>query len=162
MKKLIVAIMVLGSTVAVTNESKAQVNVSVNINSQPNWGPSGYDYAQFYYLPDLNCYYDIARAQFIYLNGRRWSYAANLPARFGNVDLYNMYKVVINRSNPFRYNRTHRAQYQQFRNNHSQPLLRDQRGRNDRPGGPNNPTHGRPQDNSRNKNNGGQQQGNRR
>jgi hypothetical protein len=35
----------------------AQVSVSVNIGSQPLWGPTGYDQAQYYYLPEYDAYF---------------------------------------------------------------------------------------------------------
>lgn len=39
----------------------AQIRISINANivSQPVWGPTGYDYARYYYLPDIDAYYSI-------------------------------------------------------------------------------------------------------
>ena len=36
------------ATIAMVNTSKAQVSVNINIGSQPEWGPSGYNYAEYY------------------------------------------------------------------------------------------------------------------
>jgi len=33
--------------------AKAQLNVNVNIGSQPLWGPTGYDHVNYYYLPGV-------------------------------------------------------------------------------------------------------------
>lgn len=55
MKKLILSAALLLSCFAVKTAS-AQVSVSlgVNIGSQPAWGPVGYDYANYYYMPDID------------------------------------------------------------------------------------------------------------
>ena len=39
--------------------------------------------------------------RFVYLEGRRWVFAARLPARFGKFDLYTMHKEVINENKPY-------------------------------------------------------------
>ncbi len=49
MKRLIVFAM-LGIAIMAVTPAKAQVSVSVNIGSQPNWGPRGYNYVDYYYL----------------------------------------------------------------------------------------------------------------
>lgn len=98
--------------------SSAQVNVNVNIGSQPAWGPSGYDYAEYYYLPDVECYYYVPKRQFIYMNNGRWNFSLSLPARYRGYDLNNGYKVVINSRNAyynFDYDRTRYARYKRGR-----------------------------------------------
>lgn len=120
------ALLLAGATLTAT-ESKAQVNVHINIGSQPGWGPTGYNHADYYYLPDINCYYDINRRQFIYPNGNRWVYASALPGRYRNVNLYNTYKVVINQASPFRYNEAHMRAYGRYKGVRNQPVIRDSR-----------------------------------
>ena len=51
---------------------QAQVSVNVNIGSPPAWGPTGYSAAEYYYLPDVQAYYDVRQSQFIYLGGGQW------------------------------------------------------------------------------------------
>jgi len=126
MKKVMIALLLLGAT-AMTREATAQISVNINIGSQPAWGPTGYDYAGYYYLPDINCYYDIGRGQFMDPNGSRWVYARSLPGRYRNVNLYNTYKVVINRPSPFRNNRDDINRYARYKGVHSQPVIRDSR-----------------------------------
>lgn len=84
--------------ISVTMAAKAQ---NANVSSQPLWGPTGYQQADYYYLPDVQTYYSVASRQFIFLNNGRWLYAAGLPAQYKNYDLYSGYKVVINRPRPF-------------------------------------------------------------
>ena len=56
------------------NRVQAQVNVSLSLNvtTQPNWGPSGYDNVNYYYMPDIETYYYVPKHQFIYLSGGNW------------------------------------------------------------------------------------------
>ncbi len=126
MKKMIIALLLLGATVSV-QEARAQVSVNINIGSQPAWGPTGYDHADFYYLPDINCYYDITRSMFIYPNGNRWVYTRTLPPHYRSVNLYNTYKVVVNQPSPYRYNNVHIREYARYKGIRNQPLIRDSR-----------------------------------
>ena len=73
----------------------AQVSVSVNIGTPPLWGPVGYTDLRYYYLPDVEAYYDIPSSMFIYFDGGVWVHRASLPGRYRNYDLYNGYKVVM-------------------------------------------------------------------
>lgn len=124
MKKLVFSLVVLAAVFSSTFAS-AQANVSFNISIQPAWGPVGYDYANYYYLPDYDVYYDLNKSQFIYLNNGRWSFAVNLPARFGKVDLYRAYKVVLNDRNPYLQNKQHRTTYAKFKGSNRQVAIRD-------------------------------------
>ena len=74
----------------------AQVSVNVNIGSPPSWGPVGYTDVRYYYLPDLEMYYDINQSSYIYISNGRWIRSRNLPRAYRNYDLYNEYKVVLN------------------------------------------------------------------
>jgi hypothetical protein len=107
-------------------QAEAQaVSVHVNIDLQPAWGPVGYDYAEFYYFPELNIYFDVNRALFYYLNGRKWVSGFYLPLAYHRYDLYRMYKVVLNHDpNPWIHNRLHRRDYDRFRHNRSQVAIR--------------------------------------
>lgn len=126
MKKIMIALFLFAGTIA-SQEAKAQISVNINIGNQPAWGPTGYDHVDYYYLPDANCYYDVARSQFIYLNGNRWMYGHSLPSRYRGVNLYNTYKVVVNRPNPFRNNQSDIRQYARYKGTRNQPVIRDSR-----------------------------------
>jgi hypothetical protein len=75
---------------------QGQFSVNIHIGTPPAWGPSGYSGVRYYYLPDIECYYDIQNSTFIYLSGNRWIHNRNLPARYRNYDLNRGYKVVMN------------------------------------------------------------------
>ncbi|MRX68545.1 hypothetical protein SAMN06265349_101439 [Flavobacterium resistens] len=109
MKKLVFALMLFTSVFA-----QAQVSVNVNIGTPPNWGPVGYDNSRYYYLPDIDVYYDINQSVFISDNNGRWVRAKRLPDRYRNYDLYSGYKVVLNDYRgdaPYTYHTKHRAEY---------------------------------------------------
>lgn len=109
----------------------AQVNVQINVNSQPDWGPSGYNRVSYYYLPEINMYYDVQSRYFLYNNGRNWVRYRALPARYRGFDLYGAYKVVVNDRYPWRYNANHRRAYVRYVNLHNQQRSwRDVRGGN--------------------------------
>jgi hypothetical protein len=103
----------------------AQVSVNLNIGTQPVWGPTGYDYAEYYYLPDIDCYYYVPQHRFYYLEGGRWIYRSSLPPRYANYDLYNSYKVVINERDPWRNDNVYRQKYASFKGRHDQQPIRD-------------------------------------
>jgi hypothetical protein len=73
----------------------AQISVNINIGSPPQWGPVGYTDVRYYYLPDVEAYYDLSSSMFIYFNGVNWVHRSKLPGRYKNYDLYNGYKVVM-------------------------------------------------------------------
>jgi hypothetical protein len=58
-------LLALGISSFIAGSTRAQVSVNVNIGSPPAWGPSGYE-TEYYYLPDVQAYYDIRASQFIY------------------------------------------------------------------------------------------------
>lgn len=122
---MILALSIFLSVAAFTN-AKAQVGVNVNINigAQPVWGPVGYDYVDYYYLPDIETYYYVPTHQFIYLSGGRWVFAYSLPSAYRGYDLYNGYKVVINQPRAYQYYSTDKVRYGKYRGNHSQTIIR--------------------------------------
>ncbi|MEO8416216.1 MAG: hypothetical protein ABI472_21320, partial [Ginsengibacter sp.] len=124
MKKiLLISTILLG---AFCYKAESQVSVNINIGRQPVWGPVGYDYVDYYYLPDLDVYYDVPRGMFVYFNSGRWNFSAFLPARYGRYDLYNSYKVVINDRDPWLRNRYYRSRYEGYRGR-PQLAIRDSR-----------------------------------
>lgn len=109
MKKLGIALILLMSVFA-----HAQVSINVNIGTPPNWGPQGNDNSRYYYLPDIDTYYDVSQKQFIYDNNGRWVRESRLPAPYRQYDLYGGYKVVLNDYRgdaPYTYHNKHRASY---------------------------------------------------
>ena len=128
MKKLMVLI-VLFFSVAVYQRADAQLRVSVNLNigNQPDWGPTGYDHVDYYYLPDMDVYYNVPQHLFIYAEGSRWIYARSLPPRYNGYNLYNSYKVVVNKPRPYLHADDYRREYGRYKGGSgpSQVVIRD-------------------------------------
>ncbi len=88
-------LVLLGIVLMFSVAAKAQVSVNVNIGSPPMWGPVGYTDVRYYYIPDIEAYYDIETSMFIYYGGGVWLHRSHLPERYAYFDLYDGYKVVI-------------------------------------------------------------------
>jgi hypothetical protein len=128
MKKLIftAAILVCCLSIKVA-DAQLRVNIGVNIGSQPAWGPVGYSHADYYYMPDIDAYYDIPTHQYIYYDNNVWVRRTYLPARYSNYDLYHGYKVVVNERNPWERDDVYRSRYANYRGRHDQVVIRDSR-----------------------------------
>jgi len=90
-----VKLIIIGMILFVASVAQAQVKENENKLSPPLWGPVGYENVRYYYLPDLETYYDVQISMFIYYNGRAWIYRTHLPLEFSEYDLYGGYKVVM-------------------------------------------------------------------
>ena len=106
-------LIIIGMVLIFANEVQAQVSFSVNI-SPPSWGPVGYSDVRYYYLPDVESYYDIQASQFICFVDGGWVHRTNLPSRYKNYDLYGGYKVVMtdyHGTAPYMHFKDHKAKY---------------------------------------------------
>lgn len=128
MRYFFVIILALFLTSAAST-SNAQVSISINFNmdTQPAWGPTGYDYVENYYLPDIDVYYNVPQHRYYYYNNGRWSYSYNLPNRYRTYNIYNSYKVVINDKRPWKNHDKYRNEYSKYKGNHGQEPIRDSR-----------------------------------
>jgi hypothetical protein len=118
---------VLLVTIFLANISNAQINVNINLDSQPVWGPTGYDYVEYYYLPDIEVYYYVPQHRFYYYENDKWIYGSSLPSRYSNYDYYKSYKVVVNERKPWRNHKTYRDKYYLYKDRHDQEAIRDSR-----------------------------------
>ncbi|HMR19631.1 MAG TPA: hypothetical protein PKA53_10065 [Sphingobacterium sp.] len=126
MRKLFYTIAFLGIALFAT-PSSAQVSIHINIGNQPLWGPSGYDYVRYYYMPEYDMYYDVQLSRYAYWNYDRWVLSPVLPARYAHVNLYRTHKVVLNTSSPWLQHNYHRNRYHHYASNRNQISIRDYR-----------------------------------
>lgn len=126
MKKQIL-LLAIAIVTATSYRTTAQVSVNINIGTQPVWGPVGYDYVEYYYIPDIDAYYDVARGRYIYMDRGRWVFVRSLPPRYRTYDLYTGYKVVVNEPRPWLHHDRYVRQYAGYRGRHGQPIIRDSR-----------------------------------
>lgn len=105
---------------------KAQVvSVNINIGVQPAWGPVGYDYVEYYYIPEIDCYYNVPQGLFYYVNNGRWISGRYLPPYYSRYDLYRLYKVVVNGyRQPWMYHSRHYSAYHHYVGRYNQPMIR--------------------------------------
>ena len=89
-----------------------QAQIIVNI-SPPVWGPV-VTTEEYYYLPDVESYYDIHQSQFIYLNNGVWIRSKSLPRRYRNYNLNTGHVVIINDyhgHSPYVHFKNHKVKY---------------------------------------------------
>ena len=131
MKKYLLLCVLLIGTLSSCDTLEAQsigVSVNINIGRQPAWGPVGYDYVDYYYFPDINCYFNVNLNLFYFLDRGRWIGARYLPFAYSSYDLYGMYKVVlVGVTDPWRNNRIHIRDFGRYKGFRTQPIIRDSR-----------------------------------
>ena len=128
MKKIIFTAIIAISCLSLKYaDAQVSVGVGLNISSQPDWGPTGYDHAGYYYIPDVGAYYDVNAHEYIYMENNAWVHRGFLPARYRNYDLYRGYKVVINDRDPWLRDNDYRGRYASFRGRHDQEMIRNSR-----------------------------------
>ena len=97
-----------------TVSATSQVAVNVNIGV-PVWGPPVPPDIHFYYLPDIEVYYDLPRAHFIYYDQGAWIRSRSLPYRCRNYDLHLGCRVVAvddyRGNEPYCHFKNHKTKY---------------------------------------------------
>jgi hypothetical protein len=92
--------------------TRAQVAVNVNIGI-PAWGVP-VTTERYYYIPDIETYYDIPSREYIYLHDGVWVRSVSVPVVYRNYDFYRGRKIIINdyRGNaPYAFYNVHRVKY---------------------------------------------------
>ena len=116
-----------------TVQTQAQVSLHINIGSPPQWGPEGYTEERYYYLPDVEAYYDVQTSMFIYFGNGVWIHRSYLPERYRNYDLYGGYKVVMtdyHGNHPYFHFREHKMKYAKGYRGHEQRNIGHRPGEN--------------------------------
>jgi len=63
--------------------------------ANPTWAPPYYQGVRYYYLPDIESYYDMSTGEFVYLNDGQWSYSQGLPDIYSGYDISNCFTVAL-------------------------------------------------------------------
>jgi hypothetical protein len=122
MKKIILILLIAVGWL-IYKPATAQVAVNINIGAQPVWGPVGYNYVEYYYMPDIEAYYYVPSRQFIYLTNGRWIFATTLPYRYRSYNIYSGYKVVINEPRPYLHFGAHKIRYAKYQGNSGRQVI---------------------------------------
>lgn len=103
----------------------AQISFSVNLSSQPLWGPTGYDHVEYYYIPDIETYYYVPTRRYTYVENGHWVSRSYLPRQYRNYDMYNAQKVVINERKPYLRHDEYKRRYSSSNGHANQTPIRD-------------------------------------
>jgi hypothetical protein len=106
-----ITVMVFGST-----QAQVSVGLSVNIGSPPAWAPPPpvHTEVRYYYLPEIETYYDVSTRHYIYMDNGRWARRAYLPVAYRGYDLYRGPKVIVNNyygASPYTYYKPYKAKH---------------------------------------------------
>ena len=94
--------------------SQAQVSVNVNLGTPPVWAPAEKVETQYYYLPEIDSYYDVPAERFIYVKNGAWVRSERLPARYSNYNLRGgkvIYLTDYRGNSPYAYHKKHKVKY---------------------------------------------------
>ena len=128
-----------------TLQASAQFSVSVNLGSRPQYHNRYENQVSYYYLPEIEAYYDVNSQVFIYNGSRGWVRTSYLPEYCRNYDVNRGYKVAVSytgrspyvnfdydRQRCYRSNdRNYREEYYQSRNRRNEYAAVSYYNRND-------------------------------
>ena len=123
---LLIAVLFIGGLIA-PKAAEAQIQVRVNIGVQPIWGPVGFEYVEYYYIPEIDVYYHVPSGEFIYYKNGRWINRRYLPAKYRNFDFFRTRVVVINERRPFLRHYEIKRRYANYRDYRPYITIRDVR-----------------------------------
>lgn len=61
----------------------------------PNWAPEYHESVRYYYLPDIECYYDLSAGQYVYLRNGRWYNSNYFPSFYYDFNIDNCFVVIL-------------------------------------------------------------------
>ena len=84
-----------GYTTLRSASQEPEINESLIV---PAWAPPYQDaqLIRYYYLPDIEVYYDVSNQEFVYLQDGSWMFSSSLPPIYAGFDLYDCFIVVLN------------------------------------------------------------------
>ena len=106
--RILTIVLLCVAALAVAPAAQAQINVNIN-TAPPAWGPPVPQGTQFYYIPEIDGYYDLYARQYLVYRGGRW-----LPvAVIDGYDPRSFHPVVLDYHGrePWEYVRLHRDRY---------------------------------------------------
>lgn len=104
---------------AAASTSQAQVSINVNIGTpavvvRPAWVPQNHVGVDFYYIPEIESYYDVSAGLYVYLNNGNWCRTRYVPVRYRNYDLHHAHRIELrgyHGSRPYAYFNNHNVRY---------------------------------------------------
>ncbi len=93
MKKL--RLLLAGLLLVLAGTMQSQVIITATIGNPPPWGPAEGVGVRYYYIPDIQAYYDVTSSRYIYMSGGQWIHSTYLPRAHRDYDLYGGHKVML-------------------------------------------------------------------
>ena len=97
-----------------TSTIQGQTEVKITFGTPPEWAPANRVETQYYYLPDIDAYYDVPSAWFIYIKNGKWIRATSLPYRYRNYNLRGgniIYLTDYRGTSPYKFHKNHKIKY---------------------------------------------------
>ncbi|WP_074489137.1 hypothetical protein [Mucilaginibacter polytrichastri] len=126
MKNLAI-IMAVGAGLLTVKTADAQIRLGVNLHfgnvgtrvivAQPVQDVSYTNYDDdddYYYLPDVEAYYDVSQQCYYYNDGEQWIHAAYLPGRYRNYDWRNARHYEVRAQRPYMRHDEYRTRFGGF------------------------------------------------
>jgi hypothetical protein len=87
-----------------------------NNYSDPGWAPPHYNGARYFYIPDIEVYYDLSDHNFAYLNNGLWIFTPQFPSIYAGFDLYNAFIITLDVTvyQPWRYHQYYVSHYPRY------------------------------------------------
>lgn len=77
-------------------DTLSMTSVSAQVRyDNPRWAPPYYEGVRYYYIPDIEIYFDLSRHEFIYLQDGRWFSSPYLPQFYAGFDLDNCFSIAL-------------------------------------------------------------------
>jgi hypothetical protein len=114
---LLIAVLFAFNGCATTDETSEgrEANPAVAV---PAWAPPYDDihFVRYYYLPDIEVYYDVWNQEFVYLQDGNWMFSTTLPPLYGGFDLYSSFVVVLDARvyEPWKYHHFYVSHYPRY------------------------------------------------
>lgn len=122
-KSVFAAALVLTGLAYQASDAQVRFHIGVNFGTAPVYvqqQPVAVEDVQYsdnddyYYLPDVDAYYDVADQAYCYMDGDRWVRAAYLPGRFHDFDWRYARHYEVRARRPFMHNDFYRSRFNGF------------------------------------------------
>lgn len=110
-------LLMLATLLAMAFNTQAQVATKVDRTygvKQPVWAPKAPVQTKYYYLPDIQTYYDVPAQRYIYQKDGNWVRTSTLPTRYKGYNLYKgqtVYLTDYKGKTPYTYYSKHKVKY---------------------------------------------------
>ena len=134
-KKISITIMTLMFFMVLSGIGTATLQAQEGRFRNPDWAPAYYPGVRYYYIPDIETFYDLSNQDFVYLDDGQWLFSNDLPPMYAGFDLYGAYIIALNRDvfNPWMHFHLYLSNYPRYyyRSHYRDEEIRNIRGFNE-------------------------------